>query len=203
MYHLNWNRLPFLIAIDIGTTSAKALAIDSTGNVLSSHQRFYPTQFGDAGEAEQNPQLIYEAVVELIRAVNASLPDQSVDALVFSAAMHSVMGVDADGNPITPLLIWADTRTVKQAESLRPVAEQLSRQTGTPVHPMSPLCKMMWWREQRKQVFENTFKFISIKEFVVFKLTGLFWLIIPSPLPPVALILNNVCGVQACWHMSV
>lgn len=166
--------MPYLIAIDIGTTSAKALAIDSTGKVLSSHQRFYPTQFGDAGEAEQNPQRIYEAVVELIRAANAFLPGQSVDALVFSAAMHSVMGVDADGNPITPLLIWADTRSVKQAESLRPVAEQLSRQTGTPVHPMSPLCKMMWWREQRKQVFENAFKFISIKEFVVFKLTGLF-----------------------------
>ncbi|MFM8911766.1 MAG: gluconokinase [Flammeovirgaceae bacterium] len=166
--------MPYLIAVDIGTTSAKALAVDAVGNVLASDQRFYPTQFGSAGEAEQNPQQIFEAVVDLIRSINVSFPSVSAEALVFSAAMHSVMAVDAAGDPLTPLLIWADTRSVEQAQSLISQASFLAQLTGTPVHPMSPLCKMMWWKQHEPVLFKSASKFISIKEFVIRKLTGLY-----------------------------
>ncbi len=164
----------YLIAVDIGTTSAKALAVDVAGNVLVSNQRFYPTQFGRAGEAEQNPLQIFDAVADLIRSTNTSLPELSLEGLVFSAAMHSLMAVDTLGNPMTPLLTWADTRSTQQAHSLHEHALQLTIETGTPVHPMSPLCKLLWWRQHNPKVFTEAFKFVSIKEFVVFKLTGLF-----------------------------
>lgn len=166
--------LAYLIAIDIGTTSTKALAVDAAGNVLASDQRFYPTHFGSGSEAEQNPEQIFEAVADLIRSINASLSGWQLEGLVFSAAMHSVMAVDEAGNPLTPLLTWADTRAIEQAKSLAPHALLLAKATGTPVHPMSPLCKIMWWRQHNPTVFASASKFISIKEFVVFKLTGLF-----------------------------
>jgi sugar (pentulose or hexulose) kinase len=46
---------PFVLAIDIGTTSTKALAVLPNGNVLESQQRFYPTQYPKPGYAEQDP----------------------------------------------------------------------------------------------------------------------------------------------------
>ncbi|MFM8742301.1 MAG: FGGY family carbohydrate kinase [Cytophagales bacterium] len=166
--------LAYLIAIDIGTTSTKALAVDAAGNVLASDQRFYPTHFGSGGEAEQNPEQIFDAVADLIRSINASLSALQLEGLVFSAAMHSVMAVGEAGNPLTPLLTWADKRAIEQAKSLAPHALLLAKATGTPVHPMSPLCKIMWWRQHNPTIFASASKFISIKEFVVFRLTGLF-----------------------------
>ncbi|MFM7485311.1 MAG: FGGY family carbohydrate kinase, partial [Cytophagales bacterium] len=147
--------LAYLIAIDIGTTSTKALAVDAAGNVLASDQRFYPTHFGSGGEAEQNPEQIFDAVTDLIRSINASLSALQLEGLVFSAAMHSVMAVGEAGNPLTPLLTWADKRAIEQAKSLAPHALLLAKATGTPVHPMSPLCKIMWWRQHNPTIFAS------------------------------------------------
>ncbi|MFM7854306.1 MAG: gluconokinase [Flammeovirgaceae bacterium] len=166
--------MPYLVAIDIGTTSIKALVVASAGGILTSDQRFYPTHYGPGGIAEQNAQQIFDALIDLIQSVQAKLPNEQLTAIVLSAAMHSIMAVDQRGNAITPLLIWADTRSIKQARSLSGSAVSLVQQTGTPVHPMSPLCKIMWWREHSPSVFENAFKFISIKEYVVYKLTSDF-----------------------------
>ena len=52
----------------------------------------------------------------------------------------------------------------------------LWKNTGTPVHPMTPLYKIMWFRENRPEIFNRTFKWVSIKEYIVFRLTG-EWLI--------------------------
>jgi gluconokinase len=166
--------LPYLVAIDIGTTSIKALAVASSGGILFSDQRFYPTHYGAGGIAEQDPQHIFDALIDLIQSVKTKLPNEPLTALVLSAAMHSIMAVDQDSNAITPLLIWADTRSIQQALSLSGRAVSLVQQTGTPVHPMSPLCKILWWREHNPSVFQNAFKFISIKEYVVHRLTGNF-----------------------------
>ena len=44
--------------------------------------------------------------------------------------------------------------------------------TGTPIHPMSPLSKLTWLRYDHKELFDRAYKFISIKEYVFFKLFG-------------------------------
>src|SRR5690606_21431179 len=46
------------------------------------------------------------------------------------------------------------------------------RATGTPIHPMSPLCKLGWMRKHEPQIFASAYKFISIKEYIFFKLFG-------------------------------
>ena len=63
--------------------------------------------------------------------------------------MHSLIGLAADGTPLTRSLTWADSRAGAQAERLRasPIGLPLHRRTGTPIHPMSPLTKLMWFRE--------------------------------------------------------
>ena len=67
--------------------------------------------------------------------------------------MHSLVGLDAHAAPVTPLLTWADDRAAEQAARLRdPV---LARRTGTPMHPMSPLAKLVWWREREPETFAS------------------------------------------------
>ncbi|MEQ1587847.1 MAG: gluconokinase [Cyclobacteriaceae bacterium] len=166
---------PFVLAIDIGTTSTKVLAVSSEGQVLKSHQCFYPTHYPKSGFAEQDPQQIFNAVLEGISVTMKDISaDYQIAAICFSSAMHGLMAVDKDGEPLTPLIIWADTRSSEQAARLRNTepGKRLHDQTGTAIHPMSPLCKLLWWKEHEPKLFQNAYKFISIKDYVVFHLSG-------------------------------
>lgn len=165
----------FVLAIDIGTTSTKVLAVLPDGQVLKSDQSFYPTRYPYPGHAEQDPWQLLHAVKHSINKVLHEIPPGfNLAAGSLSSAMHSFMVIDEQGNPITPLLLWADTRSSKQARLIRntELGHQLHDQTGTAIHPMSPLCKLLWYKEHQPEVIQRAFKFISIKEFVVHHLCG-------------------------------
>lgn len=165
----------YLLAVDIGTTSTKGLAVLPSGEVIQSHQCFYGTSYPEQGYAEQNPLEILDAVKEVIRTVSKKA-GSSPTGICFSSAMHSLVAVDSAGKPITPLIIWADTRSSTQAAKLKSSSEGnlIYQRTGTPIHPMSPLCKILWWKENQPEVIDQAYKFISIKEFVIHALSGEF-----------------------------
>ncbi|HTH54938.1 MAG TPA: gluconokinase [Cyclobacteriaceae bacterium] len=164
----------YLIAIDVGTTSAKSFSISPTGDVLASHQEFYPTSFSKNGFAEQDPERIYNAVVGLIK--KSHISSARCVGVSFSAAMHSLMAVDDEGKVILPLVIWSDTRSKFESRKIinAGLAQKFYEISGTPVHPMSPMCKLIWLKENQPDVFRRSYKFLSIKEYIFFKLTGKF-----------------------------
>ncbi len=100
--------------------------------------------------------------------------DGPVAGLSFSSAMHTLIGLDADGSPLTPSLSWADSRATAQAERLRaaPGGLALHRRTGTPVHPMAPLPKLVWFREERPELFARVACWAGIKDYVLSRMCG-------------------------------
>ncbi|MGB8194722.1 MAG: gluconokinase [Chitinophagaceae bacterium] len=167
-----------VLGLDIGTTHSKAIALGVDGSILYEAKAGYPTMQFDAGQSEQDPELVFSAVLQLLQqsfiALNADTDMHRLTAVCLSAAMHSLIAMDNAGNPLTNAYTWADTRSNKQALQLRslPDAYTLYAATGTPIHPMSPLCKICWLREELPQIFISAGKFISIKEYIVFKLFG-------------------------------
>lgn len=83
--------------------------------------------------------------------------------------MHSVFPVDKSGNPLWNAIIWANNRGAKEAELLKklPQNESIYHATGTPTHPMSPLIKITWLKNNDQERFAQTYKFISAKEYVI------------------------------------
>ncbi|WP_405092595.1 gluconokinase [Micromonospora sp. NBC_01392] len=160
-----------VVGVDIGTTSSKAVAFDTDGRQLASHSIGYPLEEPHPGWAEQDPDLIYQAVLGVIRAVVDEL-GRPVAGLSFSTAMHSLIGLDADGNPLTASITWADSRASAQAERLRaaPSGLALHRRTGTPVHPMAPLSKLVWFAEQEPKLHERVSHWAGIKDLVLRRL---------------------------------
>ncbi|WP_369070183.1 gluconokinase [Kineococcus terrestris] len=163
-----------VLGVDIGTTSTKVVAFDVRGEALAQHAAGYPLEEPHPGHAVQDPQLILRAVQESVRAVVAEVGAGRVAALSFSAAMHNLMGIDAEHRPLTPLVTWADTRAAEQAERLRASTGGLAlhRRTGTPLHPMSPLPKLVWFHEQEHQLCERVSFWIGVKEWVLLHLAG-------------------------------
>ena len=166
---------PYVIGVDIGTGSTKALAVAKNGKVLAAAQAHYGATHSQPGYAEQDPQQILSAFVQCLQAVVTEL--KAPPALVsFSSCMHSLMAVDATGNPITPLLNWADARSEKVVENLRasPHGEAIYNATGTPLHSMTPFSKIIWFRENNPELFDKVDKWISIKEYIWYRLFGVY-----------------------------
>jgi gluconokinase len=74
------------------------------------------------------------------------------------------------------MMTWADTRAEAIAQQIRDSAdgEWIYRTSGTPVHPMSPVCKLMWLKQHNLVLFSKAHKFISIKEYIWYKLFNVF-----------------------------
>src|SRR6478609_1575691 len=150
------------------------MAIAMDGRVLASHSIAYPTYFPKPGHFEQDPEEILKAVKNCIKQTHKACQADQLLALSFSAAMHSLMAVDSNGHTLTPLVIWSDMRSADQANDLitRGAAYKIYEATGTAIHPMSPLCKLMWWRKHQPDLIKNAFKFLSIKDYILHYLTG-------------------------------
>jgi gluconokinase len=161
----------YIIGIDIGTGSTKAVAINTKGEILFSTQASYPSIHPREGWHEQAPELIWQGFIKCISRTLASLRTQPA-GISLSSAMHSLVPVDENGSPLMNMITWADKRSASIAEHIRLSAsgEMLYEQTGTPIHAMSPLCKIIWLRDHDETLFNKTHKFISIKEFIWYKL---------------------------------
>ncbi|MEO6683017.1 MAG: gluconokinase [Ginsengibacter sp.] len=161
----------YVIGIDIGTGSCKALAINIRGQKLSNSQIDYGIQSRFPGYAEQNPEEIWSAFVECIKNTIQQV-GYNPKAISLSSAMHGLILIDKDNHPLTPLIIWADKRSEDIAGHLKneKYARSIYEDTGTPIYSMSPLCKIMWFRKNDPQLFLKAQKFVGIKEFIWFRI---------------------------------
>jgi gluconokinase len=166
----------YVIAVDIGTTSTKTLLVDRTGAIRSEHSIGYGIVSVLPGQAEQDPGEIYQAVIMGIQAVmtSSSIEANEILCVSFSSAMHCLIAVDAQFNPLTQSIIWADSRAVQQADRLKksPEGYGIYLRSGTPLHPMSPLTKLMWLSETDPSTFTKAAWFLGIKDYILAKLFG-------------------------------
>ncbi|MBC1336451.1 gluconokinase [Listeria booriae] len=166
----------FVMGVDIGTTSTKAVIFDGNGEVIARESRGYPLLTDDSGMAEQEPEAILDAVVTAMNVVmeRSALDAESVKAVAFSAAMHSLIAVDADGKPLTNCITWADNRSSEALERRKRdfYLHQVYEKTGTPIHPMSPFAKICWLQDDFPDIVAKTAHFIGIKSYVLHALFG-------------------------------
>jgi len=170
------DNLSYYLGVDIGTTSTKTVLYKDKGTVISMHHVEYPLYSPTPSIAEQDPEEIFRAVVETIKVAikKGEIDSQKIKLVSFSSAMHSVIAMSDEDKPLTRCITWADSRATAWAETIKKELNGLAiyRRTGTPVHPMSPLSKITWLRHDEPKLFNQTNKFIGIKEFIFHKLFG-------------------------------
>ncbi|MCM2674435.1 gluconokinase [Alkalicoccobacillus plakortidis] len=172
------NKDTIILGIDIGTTSAKSVLFYTNGAVLASSEISYPTLSPQPAWSEQDPEVILRAVkLSVSQSIASSNTEPSkIAAAGFSTAMHSLLAVTKEGKAMTNSIIWSDNRSAEQVTTLKQSNEALEfyLRTGTPIHTMSPLSKLLWMKEHTPDVFQRAYKFISIKEYIWFHLFGEF-----------------------------
>lgn len=164
----------YMMGIDIGTTSTKAVLFSKKGELIKRVAIEYPLHTPTPATAEQDPDEIFQAVIHTIKGCLTESGVTEVDFVSFSSAMHSLILVDAEGDPLTPSITWADQRSARWAAQIKNEwqGHDLYLRTGTPIHPMSPLAKLVWLKNEHPALFSKAAKFISIKEYVFHRLFG-------------------------------
>lgn len=165
----------YVIGLDIGTSAVKAVLFARSGYVIAEQEMTYPTMRPQIGWAEQDPLAIERATKQVLRQLIeiANVPSDQIVAIGLSSAMHSIICVDERGEPLSPLITWADQRSYEQAERIkRNPSSTIYMKTGTPLHPMTPLMKLIWMKETDYEPYKRADKFVSFKEFLLFRWTG-------------------------------
>lgn len=165
--------MSLVIGLDLGTTTCKALAVRPDGSISASASNAYNIRSHLPGWAEQDPQAVWQTAVDTLSSVASRLAAPP-SALSLSGAMHSLLPVAEDGTPLAAAMTWADTRAKAQARFLRgrtgshgPYAR-----TGCPLEPIYNPARLLWFRENNPEVFGRAAYFVSLKDWVLFRLTG-------------------------------
>ena len=140
-----------ILALDVGTSSVRAQTFD---------ERAEP-----AGELRQEEYDTDDAA-EVASAVRRVLADEEADAT--SCFAHSLVAVDANGNALTPILGWRDTRSAAAAEWLarRLDGEAVHARTGAFLHPSFWPAKLAWLAEAEPEIFRDAARFVSFADYL-------------------------------------
>ena len=163
-----------LIGLDVGTTGTKAVAFGLASEWRRTVVREYPLLAPRPGWQVQDPGTVVAAVMGALAEVVTQCRGARVAGISVSTAMHGLIGLDEGLRPLTPLITWADSRAVAEAAELRrsAEAESLHRASGTPIHPMSPLTKLIWFARHEPELAARVRAWIGLKEYILQSLTG-------------------------------
>lgn len=172
---------PLVLAIDVGTTSVRVEIYDRRGRDVRGPAATAecPVQTTPDGGAEIDPDgllaLTLQVVDESLAAATDALGDGlQIEAVAISTFWHSVLGIDEDGRPTTPLLLWADSRARDQMPVLRARLDEraVHARTGCLLHWSYLPVKLLWLQQAMAPAYERTRHWVSFGEYLHLRLLG-------------------------------
>jgi sugar (pentulose or hexulose) kinase len=164
-----------LVAIDVGTSGARASAYDVSGAPLHEVRRSYPTALPAEGWAEQDADRWRSAALSALGALTRSLGGRChVRAIAVTGQCPSVVPLDRRDKPLRPGIIYRDNRATKEAAWMcgRFGERQLHQLTGHVPAAFHVAAKILWIREHEPGVFAATRRFVQPTDYVALTLTG-------------------------------
>ena len=138
--------MPLYIGIDIGTSGCRAIALDEKDVTVGSARVPLPEPEGAAsGGIQQDPELWWDALLELLDELFLQIDGQAVAAMALDATSGTVLLAGPDGEALGPALMYNDNRAVIEAERIAAAAPPSSAAHGTG----SGLAKLLWLLERQ------------------------------------------------------
>jgi gluconokinase len=166
-----------VLGIDVGTSGVRAVLFDESGSEVpgarAQNSRDLLTRSGFAEiDAEAAVQLVVQTIDDLL--VTANGVATHLELISISCFWHSLLGVDASGRAITPILTWADTRSVRATNELRARFDEseVHARTGCRFHPSYWPAKLWWLREECSRAFQDARLWLGFGEYLALRFCG-------------------------------
>lgn len=162
--------------VDLGTSSVKFLAFDKIFQPLYRFSKKYELHSSKENQAELDPDEVLNKTISTVKKLvdRTKKDNYQIQFISFSSALHSLIAVDRDYNPLTGCLTWADSRAMEFKPVLVEFFQQeyIYQKTGCPPHAMYMPAKILWIKKYRPGLAEKIAKYITIKEYILYHLTS-------------------------------
>jgi xylulokinase len=165
--------MSLLLGLDVGTTGARAVAVDEAGRVRAAASAEYPLHTPRPGWTEQDPVDWWGGARSALRRVAAEVGGD-VAGLGLTGQMHGSVFLDASDAVIRPALLWNDQRTAAQCASITELVgpERLIELAGNPALTGFQAPKVLWLREEEPDAYARLAHVLLPKDYVRLLLTG-------------------------------
>jgi len=174
--------MSFILAIDQGTTSTRAIIFSHTGQPLHTAQQEFEQFFPQDGWVEHNPEHIWKSVVDTCREVldKANLSASQIMTLGITNQRETTVIWDKKTSmPIYPAIVWQDRRTASYCEALGKditLSQRIQEKTGLLLDPYFSATKIKWILDNvdgaRARAEAGDLAFGTIDSYLIWKLTG-------------------------------
>lgn len=163
------------IGIDLGTSSVKMILCDKKGAIIKSVTKEYPIYFPSEGYSEQNPEDWYEKTIEGLKELTEGYGDK-IKALSVAGQMHGLVMLDKDDMVLYNAILWNDSRSVEECNYLNNTigTKSLTEMTANIAFPGFTAPKILWMKNNKREVFDRCRKIMLPKDYIVYRLTGVF-----------------------------
>ena len=160
------------MGVDIGTSGCKAVIFDEGGEQIALASQEYNLIYAEAGGAELNADQVITKCFEVIRQCTDQAPPGCVKGLGISSQGEAFTALDDQGAALCGAMVSSDSRAAPYIEScVREIGEdKLYRITGHTAHPMFTLFKLIWLRENRRDLWKMARKFLCFEDLLHLRL---------------------------------
>src|SRR3989338_8264382 len=171
----------YILAIDQGTTSTRAMLFDQDQHIIAVDQKEFPQYFPQSGWVEHDPEEIWQTVVMVCRNVITKShvdPKYIVGLGISNQRETTVIWDKKTGKTIARAIVWQDRRTAEACEQLKAagLTEKLQRKTGLFPDPYFSASKIRWLLQQvpgaQAKAKSGELAFGTIESFLVWRLTN-------------------------------
>lgn len=165
-----------LLGIDIGTSACKIGIFNKKGKVVAQSSQSYPIYYPNPGWVEQNPDEWWQSICSGIKECleKAGTDPGRIAGIGIDGQGWSAIPVDKSGNCLANTPIWMDTRAKDIAERVTGEIgdERIFETAGNGFLPAYTTPKMLWFKEERPDIYKKTYKFLQSNGYIGYKLTG-------------------------------
>jgi len=166
----------WLLGIDVGTSACKVALFSPDGHVAAQGSGDYKVYYPEPGWAEQNPEDWWQAVCGAIHTMllESEIDPSDIAGIGIDGQGWSAIAVDKKGTVLCNTPIWMDTRAHEICRELRDRIgeEKIFEVCGNPLQPAYTLPKILWYKKNRPEVYEKTYKILQSNSFIAYRLTG-------------------------------
>lgn len=166
-----------ILGIDLGTSSVKAMLLDSGKGVVSVESSSYEVDIPKEGYAEQDPEKWWLETKTVLGKLKVKHPEtfSAVKAVGFSGQMHGIVITDAAGRPLRPAILWLDQRSKEQLLGINREMdfEEMGKIFSNRAFTGFAFPSLMWVQDNEPWVLEKAGAVLMPKDYIRFKMTGL------------------------------
>ncbi len=165
-----------ILTFDLGTTAIKTCLFNRDLRCVAIRTDEY-TLSTDRGGVELDSHVYWDTLCRAVSELKDDILSLDVKAIGLTSQGETMIPVNREGTPLYRAVVWLDDRAKEQAAEIAGLVsgKDLYYRTGvTDMNGFVPLAKLLWFKQMEPEIYQETYKFLLLEDFILNRLTGRF-----------------------------